>query len=129
MRKSLLTVAAACILAAAMSLPASAMTGHEAAVKCENTKGCFVDYGEDGSLIIFGPKGGTVVCSGPRATCTAIPIKGQAGKGNGLPGPLPGHNEVGPGAKPKQTVGRAPVASKSPDPSGNSNGPVAQKHR
>ena len=51
--------------------PAFALTGHEAAVKCENTPGCYVSYEEGGGVVIFGPKGGVVMCTGPTAQCVA----------------------------------------------------------
>ncbi len=61
--------------------PAFALTGYQAAVKCENTPGCFVNYGEFGGdgIMIFGPNGGIVLCPSPTEQCfvpkrTAGPI-------------------------------------------------------
>ena len=51
--------------------PALALNGYDAAVKCENTPGCFVTYDEGGGITIFGPKGGVVMCTSPTAQCTA----------------------------------------------------------
>ena len=50
--------------------PALALNGYDAAVKCENTPGCYVSYEDGGVIVIFGPKGGVVICTSPTAQCT-----------------------------------------------------------
>ncbi|UPK34057.1 hypothetical protein IVB18_38790 [Bradyrhizobium sp. 186] len=82
MGKSITPLLAATFLTAAvaaLSAPAAAMEAREAMKRCDASPGCTYNVLDNGSVVIRGPKGGSVDC-GLRGACVAVPIKGDKPK-------------------------------------------------